>query len=302
MPTGLSSTSSATSSGIGSGTGSLTSTVARARRAVADVAHLVRFRTAAVRRKSALRWALAIMGGLTVAACTVPMALPGAHDSDRARDVLLLIPTAFVAFLLLTVVSAVASGGGRELLSREQGVAFPVSPTTDHLGALLLAPLNIAWLLQAWLLLGTAAYALSAGPAARCARRRSCSGSSSPRPPPRSWPGASRRLRRRPHGIGIVRLDHPRLRPRRSAAAGVRPARATTSTTCRPSRWSRSSTDGFGFALAGGDLVPARRHPGGPGGRGGRRPTQPPVGHRATRPAWRVAASPREGCPRPPSA
>ena len=44
-----------------------------------------------------------------------------------------------------------------------RAVAFPVSPTTDHLGALLLAPLNIAWLLQAWALLGGAAYAL--GPA-----------------------------------------------------------------------------------------------------------------------------------------
>ncbi len=50
--------------------------------------------------------------------------------------------------------SGVASGGGRELLSRDQGVAFPVSPTTDHLGALLMAPLNIAWLLQSWALLG----------------------------------------------------------------------------------------------------------------------------------------------------
>ena len=37
---------------------------------------------------------------------------------------------------------------------RDQAVAFPVSPTTDHLGALLLAPLNIAWIMQAWLLLG----------------------------------------------------------------------------------------------------------------------------------------------------
>ncbi|MCW2812607.1 MAG: hypothetical protein JWN84_62, partial [Nocardioides sp.] len=34
----------------------------------------------------------------------------------------------------------------------------PVSPTTDHLGALLLAPLNIAWMLQAWLLLGMTSY------------------------------------------------------------------------------------------------------------------------------------------------
>ena len=45
-------------------------------------------------------------------------------------------------------------------MPRDQAVAFPVSPTTDHLGALLLAPLNIAWLAQAWTLLGVTAYAL----------------------------------------------------------------------------------------------------------------------------------------------
>jgi hypothetical protein len=99
-----------------------------------------------------------ILVAVTVGACTVPMALP----DTRARDVLLVMPTAFAAFLLLNIVSGVASGGGRELLSRDQGVAFPVSPTTDHLGALLMAPLNIAWLLQAWVLLGCAAYALPA--------------------------------------------------------------------------------------------------------------------------------------------
>jgi hypothetical protein len=131
-----------------------------ARRAVADVGHLVRFRAGTVRRRAAVPWTLAIMLGLTLAACTLPMAFPGARTSDRARDVLLLLPTAFAAFLLLTIISAVASGGGRELLSREQGVAFPVSPTTDHLGALLLAPLNIAWLMQAWVLLGSVAYGL----------------------------------------------------------------------------------------------------------------------------------------------
>src|SRR4029450_13759489 len=33
-------------------------------------------------------------------------------------------------------------------------------PTPDHLGALLLAPLNIAWIAQAWTLLGATSYAL----------------------------------------------------------------------------------------------------------------------------------------------
>ena len=41
--------------------------------------------------------------------------------------------------VLFTVHYLVLRGGGRELLSREHAVAYPVSPTTDHLGALLLA-------------------------------------------------------------------------------------------------------------------------------------------------------------------
>ena len=32
--------------------------------------------------------------------------------------------------------------------------AYPISPFVDHLGALLLAPLSVAWLFQAWTLLG----------------------------------------------------------------------------------------------------------------------------------------------------
>jgi hypothetical protein len=156
VPTGLSSTKAASAAATHQSPGQ----VARARRAVEDLGHLVRFRAGTVRRRSAIPITVGVMTTLTLAACTLPMLLPGARDSTRARDVLLLLPTAFAAFLMLTIVSGVASGGGRELLSREQGVAFPVSPTTDHLGALLMAPLNIAWLIQAWALLGIVAYAL----------------------------------------------------------------------------------------------------------------------------------------------
>jgi hypothetical protein len=135
---------------------------AAARRAVVDVRHLLWFRTAAVRRKRSARAAGLIFLGFTAAVAFVPAYLPGAgiYDRGRAWDVLLLLPTALAGMLFLAVISAVASGGGRELLSHEHGVAYPVSATTDHLGALILAPLNIAWLLQAWILLGAAAYAL----------------------------------------------------------------------------------------------------------------------------------------------
>ena len=129
------------------------------RRAVTDVAYLIDFRTTTVRRPRAFAVGVAVFVGLTVAAATLPAMAEGAGTSkDYSLDAVLLIPTAMAGFLFLAIASAVASGGGRELLHREHAVIHPVSPTTDHLGALLLAPLNIAWLLQAWILMGITAY------------------------------------------------------------------------------------------------------------------------------------------------
>jgi hypothetical protein len=91
---------------------------------------------------------------LTWAAAWLPAYLPG----SRREDVLLLLPSGLLGVLLIAILASAASAGGRELLPREQAVAFPLSPAADHLGAVLMAPLNIAWLVQAWTLLGSAAY------------------------------------------------------------------------------------------------------------------------------------------------
>ena len=136
-----------------------------ARRATTDVVPLLRFRGAALRgrsRRTALG-AFGVIAVLTVLAAWLPAYLPGAAGSDGqtlvlSADILLLLPSAYLGVLVIAIVSAVASGGGRELLPREQAVAFPVSPTTDHLGALLMAPLNIAWLMQGWTVLGATAF------------------------------------------------------------------------------------------------------------------------------------------------
>ena len=130
-------------------------------RAIADVGHLMRFRARRSGRRGH-RWVMAAMLAGTVLVAVVPALVPGAGDGDRALTVLTLLPVAFAGFLAVAVISAVVSGGGRELLPRDQATPYPISPTTDHLGALLLAPVNTAWLLQAWLLLGSAAYGLGA--------------------------------------------------------------------------------------------------------------------------------------------
>lgn len=146
------------------------STVSSWTDALADTRALVQFRTSTVRRKQRTRWFAGALVALTSLAAVVPAFLPGAADFDaersRAFDLLLLLPTAYAGFLVLAAISAVASGGGRELVAREQAVAWPISPAVDHLGALLMAPLNIAWLLQGWLLLGLTAYVVGPGPLA----------------------------------------------------------------------------------------------------------------------------------------
>ncbi len=136
------------------------SVVCETRRAAADLRPLLAFRMAGLRGRS--RRAAAIAGavivGLTVGAAVIPAYVEGAHQSRNVTDLLLLSPTALLAFLFTSCLATVTAAGGRELLPRGPASVFPVSPTTDHFGALLMTPLNVAWLMQVWSLLGIAAY------------------------------------------------------------------------------------------------------------------------------------------------
>jgi hypothetical protein len=127
-----------------------------------DLASLLAFRRSALstggRRRLRVVGAVILM--LTLCATIGPAYLGGAFPRPRSGQLLALLPSATLGFLVLAGFTAVASAGGREVVPRDQSVAFPISSTTDHLGALLLAPLNIAWIMQAWMLLGFTSYAL----------------------------------------------------------------------------------------------------------------------------------------------
>ena len=155
MPTALSSTDS---THTGPTSYPQAGRAAAARRAVEDVVILFQFRKQAVRRRHLARVLALVFTVVTLAVAIVPAYVPGAGGPDRAFDIFLLMPTAMAGILVLSMSSAVASGGGRELIAGEEAVPYPISPTTDHLGALLLAPLNIAWMIQAWILLGSMAF------------------------------------------------------------------------------------------------------------------------------------------------
>src|SRR4051795_5678143 len=156
VPTALSSTETPTSNRA-------PGRFAAARRAVEDVAILFRFRAQAVRRRHLTRGLVGSFVLVTLAIAIVPAFLPGAQGAGKAFDIFLLMPSAMAGILALNVASAIASGGGLELISRDQASPYPISPTTDHLGALLLAPLNIAWMIQAWILLGSMAFSFGPG-------------------------------------------------------------------------------------------------------------------------------------------
>lgn len=92
----------------------------------------------------------------------VPLAAAGWGPREQASPLITLSPSLWFAFLLLALGTSLATGGGRELMPRQAGVVFPVSAAADQAGALLLTPLNLAWSVQAVLLVTTTAY--TAGP------------------------------------------------------------------------------------------------------------------------------------------
>lgn len=104
---------------------------------------------------------LAIFLGLSALIAIVPAVgeLPPPLDHYGLDELRPYLDGLLPAFLAVGLLSSVTTGGGREVLSRDQAVAFPISPAVDHLGALVLAPLNLAWIVQSWLLVAISSYA-----------------------------------------------------------------------------------------------------------------------------------------------
>ncbi len=130
--------------------------------AARDTRHLMAFRARTVRRRGAALLGLAVVVVLTVVFAVAPSQVDlrsgGPAPLERALAALETnLGAAFAGFLLLAVGAAMGSGGGRELLSRSEAAVHPISPVTEHLGALVLAPVNLAWMVQAWTLLAITA-------------------------------------------------------------------------------------------------------------------------------------------------
>jgi hypothetical protein len=131
------------------------------RAAVRDTGHLVAFRARTVRRRGAATVGLVVVVLLTAAFAVGPATIDVPADGSafaRATEALQgNLGAALAGFLLLAIGAAMGSGGGRELLARSEAAVHPIGPVTEHLGALVLSPLNLGWLVQAWGLLAITA-------------------------------------------------------------------------------------------------------------------------------------------------
>ncbi len=127
---------------------------------IRDLGALLSFRFARARRSRRLRIGLGTVAALTALLVLGPAYLdlstsvPGLTAEGIRPQLLGVLPV----FLAITLLSSAAAGGGREVLAKDQAAAFPVSPATDHLGALVMAPLNLAWIVQSWLLVALASF------------------------------------------------------------------------------------------------------------------------------------------------
>jgi hypothetical protein len=132
------------------------------RRGATDLRSLLAFRRSGLAAQTRRR--LAIGGGvvalLTVLASVVPAFVRDHLHGREANHLVAILPSLYLGFAILAIMTATTSGGGREVIPREQAVAFPISSVTEHFGSLLLAPLNIAWLIQASALLGSTSFVL----------------------------------------------------------------------------------------------------------------------------------------------
>lgn len=106
----------------------------------------------------ALRWqgarSAGVRSGLLLGAVLVLWLLVQAVRVGQSLDpvtlatALELAPAAYLGFGALALIAPLAAGGGSEVVEADDLVAFPVRPTTQFLGGLVLAPLNLVWVVQ----------------------------------------------------------------------------------------------------------------------------------------------------------
>lgn len=109
-------------------------------------------------RTSGLRFCLYLLPVLLIWLVQAAVASAGALEQPALTAAVELAPAAFLGFGFLAIVAPLTAGGGNEMVPADQLVAFPIRPRTVFLGGLLLAPINLVWVVQLLVLAAETAY------------------------------------------------------------------------------------------------------------------------------------------------
>ena len=115
-----------------------------------------------------LRWQMARTPGLRVGIVlgalvllwllTLVLGSADALDAPTLATAIELAPAAYLGFGVLAVIAPLTAGGGNEVVPPDQLTPYPVRASTQFFGGLVLAPLNLVWVVQLLVLAALTAY------------------------------------------------------------------------------------------------------------------------------------------------
>lgn len=123
---------------------------------------------AQVRALLALRWHMVRSPSVRLTIQLVMLALTyllvltgrssGLIEQAALETAIELAPQAFLGFGVLAIIAPLTAGGGNELFPTDQLVAFPITAKAHFIGGLILAPVNLVWVVQIFALVAETAY------------------------------------------------------------------------------------------------------------------------------------------------
>jgi hypothetical protein len=109
-------------------------------------------------RGAGSRASVLLAAGLCVLLLDLAVGSASALSVPALATAVELAPAAFLGFGLLALIAPLTAGGGSEIVPSDQLVAFPVRPVTHFTGGLLLAPVNLVWVVQLLSLMAITGY------------------------------------------------------------------------------------------------------------------------------------------------
>ena len=99
-------------------------------------------------RSRGVRWGIAIATLVPISLVLIGLVSLQNAPEEQRFNLAVATPTFYVGFAILTLLAPLVSGGGYELYPAEQVVAYPLRPATVFRGTLVLAPVNLAWVIN----------------------------------------------------------------------------------------------------------------------------------------------------------